>query len=63
MGGFISLSVWAIVGPEDSCSSADNVVLGIANPGGPPFIAPRSLVGGEAQGKKSFKRVIEGIEP
>ena len=30
----------AIGDPEDSCLCADNVVLGIANPGGPPLDAP-----------------------
>ena len=57
-GGFISLSVCAIIGsgpptmvagpivgeaiggPEDSCLCADDAVLGIAKPGGPPLDAP-----------------------
>ena len=30
----------AIGGPEDSCLCPDDVVLGIANPGGPPLDAP-----------------------
>ena len=30
----------AIGGPEDSCLCADDVVLGIANPGGPPLKKP-----------------------
>ena len=42
----------AIGGPEDSCLCADDVMLGIANPSGPPLIAPRSLVGGEGHEKK-----------
>ena len=32
----------AIGGPQDSCLCADDVELGIANPGGPPLDAPCS---------------------
>ena len=44
----------AIGGPEDSCLCMDDVVLGIANPRGPPFSAPCSLVGGEAHENKTL---------
>ena len=41
--------------PEDSCPCADDVVLGIANPGGPPLDAPCPVHGGGGAGEKKLK--------
>ena len=47
--------------PGDSCSCAGNVVLGIANAGGPPLIAPHSLVDGEAPEEKKAINIINEL--